>query len=32
MGRFNPETTVSKTMTFSYLTTPGIFQVSAEYL
>ena len=28
MGKFNPETTVSKTMTFSYLTTPGIFQVS----
>ena len=30
MAKFNPETTGSKTMTFSFLTTPQIFQVTVE--
>jgi hypothetical protein len=29
-GRFNPEATSSKTITFSSLTTPQIFQMSIE--
>ncbi len=30
LGTFNPEEATSKTITFSYLTTPGIFQMSVE--
>jgi dynein heavy chain, axonemal len=30
IGRFNPETTSYKTMTFSSLTTPQIFQITVE--
>lgn len=30
LSRFNPEEASSKTITFSYLTTPQIFQMSVE--